>query len=93
MDQVLSIVLVLTFIAMALIASMVNYMRYESSYRRKKEELPFLNITNVFKHVKKGYAYSVDLGDSVVFIAVVEKDSKSLQLNVEPQEATSKIFK
>jgi uncharacterized membrane protein len=92
LDQVLSIILILIFIVTALTASMINYLRYESSHRRK-EDAHILNFMNILKYMKKGYAYSVDLGDSIVFIAVMEKNSELTRLRIEPRESVLSISK
>lgn len=44
------------------------------------------NIYDVTSNIKKGYAYTVDVGDSLVVVAVIEKRSSGGFLTAHEQE-------
>ncbi len=44
------------------------------------------NMHNTISNIKKGYAYTVDVGDSLVVVAVIEKKDSSGFLDTQEQE-------
>ncbi|MCC6045885.1 MAG: hypothetical protein LM572_03815 [Ignisphaera sp.] len=82
MDQILSMILILMFIVVALVASAINCIRYEGYCRRRNENLHPYNVMSTFKCAGKSCTYGVDLGNSIVFITIVEKELKPVQLNM-----------
>ena len=72
-----TLVLIIMLIAGAFIISRINYMYFEK--RKTKARHGEAIEESTFK-TAKGYAYSLDLGSSIVLIAVIEKNEKVSEL-------------
>ncbi|MEM0026788.1 MAG: hypothetical protein QXT53_03175 [Ignisphaera sp.] len=87
-----SVVLISTLLLIiaSLIISLNNYIRFKES-NRKEEAIMASIVGGESSYIKKGYAYSVDVGDAMVFVAVIEKKPSNSILNVLPQEIQVKV--
>ena len=67
--------------AIPMLASRSRRARYDD--RRASRQGMTVDEESVANMIKRGYAYSVDLGDSIVFVVVVEKGESKSFLTVE----------
>ncbi|MDK6028286.1 hypothetical protein QPL79_02770 [Ignisphaera sp. 4213-co] len=61
----------LALLIAALLVSLNNYISFKRS--SSGNDVNLLSVLMKSAHIKKGYAYTVDVGDSIVFVAVVKK--------------------
>ena len=75
--------------AIPMLASRSRGSRRESRDRRRDEAgAARVDTETVDGMIKRGYAYSVDLGDSMVFVVVVDKKATRSFLTVEEEPLT-----
>ncbi len=72
--------------AIPMIASRSRRSRHEfREIQRKRDGTNHVDMETVGEMIRRGYAYSVDLGDSMVFVVVVEKKTTRSFLSVEEE--------
>ncbi len=75
--------------AIPMLTSRSRRSRHESGEpRRERDCVNHVDVETVSEMIRRGYAYSVDLGDSMVFVVVVEKKSARSFLSVEEEPLT-----
>ncbi|MEL9939911.1 MAG: hypothetical protein QW632_01670 [Ignisphaera sp.] len=77
-------------IVASLIISLNNYIRFKGLKNKEKAIVSSI-VGGESGYIKKGYAYSVDVGDAMVFVAVIEKKPSDSLLNILPQEIQVKV--
>jgi hypothetical protein len=72
MDLTTLLILTISTLGIALLATL-NTIRREPTTQLKNIE----NVLNEDNAIKKGYAYTVDIGDSLLIVAVIDKNSSN----------------